>query len=132
MQKASSRNPEAGTASLWVPVLAYMALIFGLSSISRPPEIPAGSDKLLHALLYSGLGLLVARARGGGLRRVTPRVVAFSVVFATVYGISDEFHQYLNPPRNVEAADVLADAIGATLGAGVLQAWGIIRGRDGV
>jgi VanZ family protein len=109
-----------------------MALIFALSSIRHPPALPGGSDKLLHALLYSGLGLLVARARAGGADAVTPRIVVFSLAFGALYGISDEFHQYLNPPRNVEAADVLADTVGAALGAGVLYAWGIIRGRDGL
>ena len=39
---------------------------------------------------------------------------------------------YFNPPRNVEALDVLADTIGAGAGAVVLYAWGIIRGRDGL
>lgn len=109
-----------------------MALIFALSSIRRTPSMPVGSDKLLHALLYSGLGLLVARARAGRADAVTPRVVLFSLVFGALYGISDEFHQYLNPPRNVEAADVVADTVGAALGASALYAWGIIRGRDGL
>jgi VanZ family protein len=109
-----------------------MALIFGLSSISQTPDMPQGSDKVLHMLLYSGLGLVVARARAGGLRAVTLRVVIFSIVFGALYGMSDEFHQYFNPPRNVEAADVVADAAGAALGAGAWYAWGIIRGRDGL
>jgi VanZ family protein len=109
-----------------------MALIFGLSSISHPPETPAGSDKLLHTLLYAGLGVVVARARSGGLWSVTPRSVVFATLFGALYGMSDELHQYFNPPRNVEAADVLADMIGAALGSGALYAWGIIRGRDGL
>ena len=94
--------------------------------------MPAGSDKVLHTLLYAGLGLLVARARAGGMRAVTPRVVFFSIMFGAIYGISDEVHQYFNPPRNVEAADVMADTVGAALGAGALYAWGIIRARDGL
>ena len=32
----------------------------------------------------------------------------------------------------MDSADVLADTIGAGLGAGVLYAWGIIRGRNGL
>jgi VanZ family protein len=132
MTKARSRKPEASTAVLWLPVLAYMALIFGLSSISQTPDLPTGSDKLLHTLLYAGLGVLVARAMAGGLTAVTLRVVSFTVAFGLIYGISDEFHQYFNPPRNVEAADVLADTVGVALGSAALYAWGIIRGRDGL
>lgn len=118
--------------ALWVPALAYMAFIFLLSSMSRTPEMPAGSDKVLHALLYSGLGLVVARAKAGGIDLVTPRVILFTILFGAIYGVSDEFHQYLNPPRNVEMADVVADTVGAGLGSAALYAWGIIRGRDGL
>jgi VanZ family protein len=118
--------------ALWLPVLLYMAVIFGLSSISRPPAMPGGSDKVLHALSYSVLGLLFARALTRARDAVTLRVALLTVCFGAVYGASDELHQYFNPPRAVEAADLLADTIGAGLGAGALYAWGIIRGRNGL
>ena len=139
MPEAQSPKPGASVSprahsllSLWAPVVAYMAFIFALSSITHPPAMPHGADKGGHALLYCGLGLLVARARARGWSGVTPGIVLFAGVFGAVYGMSDELHQYFNPPRNVEALDVLADTIGATLGAGALQAWGIIRGRNGL
>ena len=125
------RPSPASAAPLWWPVLAYMALIFALSSIAEPPSLPGG-DKNLHALLYSGLGFLFARARAGGVRGVTPLVVAQAAIVGALYGASDELHQYFNPPRAVEALDVVADTAGAGLGAAALYAWGIIRGRDGV
>jgi VanZ family protein len=109
-----------------------MAFIFALSSIAQTPPMPSGTDKLAHTLLYAGLGALLARALSGGARRVTLAMVAASLCIGTLYGITDEFHQYLNPPRNVEAYDVLADAIGSALGSGAFWAWGIIRGRDGL
>lgn len=124
-----ARSPKP--AVLWAPVVLYMLFIFGLSSLQTTPAMPNGSDKVLHALLYSGLGLLLARAqaRGGA---VTLRIIATTIVCGAMYGISDEFHQYFNPPRAVEAADVVADTIGSGLGAGVLYAWGIIRTRNGL
>ena len=54
---------------------------------------------------------------------MTLGIAAAAVVVATLYGISDEFHQYFVPPRQVEVRDVLADAIGASLAAGALYAW---------
>ena len=133
MPEAQSPESEAPTAvSLWAPVIAYMAFIFALSAVSHPPALPEGSDQGLHALLYCGLGLLVARARTGGWRGVTVTTVAWTAVFGALYGVSDELHQYFNPPRNVEAYDVLADTIGSTIGAVALQGWGIIRGRNGL
>jgi len=109
-----------------------MAFIFALSSISQTPALPSGSDKWLHALLYSGLGALFARAIAGGFRAVTFRHVIMAVCFGAIYGASDELHQHFNPPRNVEFADVVADTIGAGASAAALYAWGIIRGRDGL
>jgi VanZ family protein len=118
--------------ALWLPVIAYMAFIFGLSSITHPPALPDGSDKGLHSLLYSGLGVLFARAVGGGWRGVSLTVVLFTACFGALYGASDELHQYFNPPRNVELLDVVADTVGSGAGAAALYAWGIIRGRDGL
>ncbi len=132
MPEARSPKPEASLIALWAPVLLYMAVIFALSSISRPPAMPGGSDKVLHALSYSVLGLLFARALTGGRDAVTLRVAVLTIGFGALYGASDELHQYFNPPRSVEAADLLADTIGAGLGAGALYAWGIIRGRNGL
>src|SRR5262245_45409517 len=107
-----------GRWALWTPVVLYLAVIFGLSSIANPPELPEGSDKNLHALLYSGLGVLFVRALAGGLnRRVGLGVVVMSTVLLALYGVSDEIHQYYVPPRQVEALDVVADTIGAGLGA---------------
>lgn len=126
------QRAEPAAASRWVPVVAYMAFIFGLSSLTATPAMPHGSDKALHALLYSGLGLLFARATAGRADRVTLLLVAQALVFGAAYGASDELHQYFNPPRAVEFLDLVADTVGAGLGAGVLYAWGIIQGRNGV
>lgn len=123
---------SAHTASLWLPVLGYMAFIFVLSSIANPPTVPEGSDKELHMLLYAGLGLLFARALAGGWQQVTPRVVIATIVFVALYGASDELHQYFNPPRHVEILDVVADTIGGGLASIGLYAWGIIQARDGL
>ena len=120
------------TASLWLPVIAYMAFIFVLSSIANPPTVPEGSDKALHMLLYGGLGLLFARALAGGWHRVTARIVITTIGFVALYGASDELHQYFNPPRNVEILDVVADTIGGGLASVGLYAWGIIEARDGL
>ena len=113
-------TPEpARAASLWAPVVAYMAFIFGLSSIAQPPGLPAGlSDKTGHVALYFGLSALLVRAFAGGWRaRVTPFVACLAAVAATAYGVSDEFHQLFVPPRQADALDLAADAVGAALAA---------------
>lgn len=117
---------------LWLPVALYMAFIFGLSSISQTPSLPEGSDKGAHALLYSGLGLLLVRALAGGMgRRITLRIALSATLIGGVYGISDEIHQHFVPPRQVEALDVVADTVGAGAAAFALLGWSTLgRRRD--
>ena len=81
-------------ASLWLPPLAYMALIFHFSSQSNPlPVVTAHVwDKLLHTLEYAGLGALFGRALlGEGLGWAATFAVA--VLLASGYGATDEYHQ---------------------------------------
>jgi VanZ family protein len=101
--------------SLWGPVVLMMALIFVASSIPDVPALPGGvSDKTAHSWAYGLLGVLVFRAlakgRVGGLTIVRG---LGSILIATAYGISDEFHQSFVPGRTSDVRDVAADAIGA-------------------
>jgi VanZ family protein len=109
---------------LWVPVVLYMGFIFVLSSITETPALPEGADKNLHALLYFGLGILLMRALSGAVRaRVTLSTAVAATVIAGLYGVSDEFHQFFVPPRQMEALDVAADTIGAAAAAFGVLLW---------
>jgi VanZ family protein len=103
-------------------VVVYMALIFAASSISAPPQPPAGlSYTTVHLAEYAGLGALLVRALAGGLRaRVTGPTAIAATLIATAYGVTDEIHQHFVPPRQVELLDLLADSAGAALAAGLL------------
>ncbi len=92
-----------------VLAVLYMALIFFLSSLpGSAAGIPPPWDKLAHALEYGGLGFLLGR----GLGRPLP-----AAVLAVLYGLSDELHQRYVPGREASAGDLLADAVGALIGA---------------
>jgi VanZ family protein len=112
-----------------MPVVVYMAFIFGLSSIPRPPDLPGEmSDKTGHMALYFGLSVLLVRALAGGWwARVTPWAACLAVVIATAYGVTDEVHQSFVPPRQTDAWDLAADATGASLAA--LGAYAVSRFR---
>ena len=113
--------------SLWAPVVAYMALIFWLSSLSTPPSPGPINDKVLHFAFYGGLAAVTLRATaGGGLGGVTWGAAAAAWAIATVYGATDEFHQRFVPYRSADLADLVADSLGAALAVGVLGAFGII------
>jgi VanZ family protein len=110
-----------------------MAFIFVLSSVSFAPELPTGMDKNAHAVLYAGLSILAVRAlTDAWQRRVTMVMVLASVAIGSIYGVTDEYHQLFVPLRQAEAMDVVADTIGAGIGAVAAYVWDIIRGRHGV
>ncbi len=98
--------------SLWAPVLALMALEFGLSSMSEVPGTRGIDDKVLHVSGYAVLGLLALRACHGGIRipRWAPAMAAAAMTVG--YGVLDEIHQSFVPGRTADIKDVIADAVG--------------------
>lgn len=60
-------------------------------------------------------GLLAVALRLEGLR--ARRAAVAAALLAALYGSTDELHQASTPGRDASIADLLADAIGATLGA---------------
>lgn len=118
--------------SLWGPVVAYMALIFALSAMSSPPSPGPINDKVLHFGFYGGLAAVTLRATAGGrLAGLTGPAMAAAWAIATLYGVSDEFHQRFVPYRSSDLADLVADSLGAAVAVGVLGASGIIARSRG-
>ena len=118
------------TLRLWGPVIAAMAVIFFVSSLSEAPLPDGMSDKSGHGLGYASLGFTVVRAVAGGLpRRITWRIAFIALAICIGYGVSDEWHQSFVPGRTSDVADVYADAAGACVAAAVCWAWGILCSR---
>jgi VanZ family protein len=111
-----------------------MALIFTASSIPNLRTLPGGmSDKSGHSIGYAMLaGLLLRAFAGGRLRGITWKAGLIVIVLATLYGVTDEFHQLFVPGRSADPYDVLADCVGATIGVaigwvgGAARRWGIL------
>jgi VanZ family protein len=106
----------ASRLSAWLPVIAWAAVIFALSSI---PHLGTGLgtwDTILrkgaHVTEYAILGLLLLRAIG----RETP---AFAL--GVGYAITDELHQHFVRGRHASPLDVAIDSIGLLLGILLLQ-----------
>jgi VanZ family protein len=114
--------------SLWLPPLAYMAIIFYFSS--EPNPAPGLTDlvwdKALHTGEYTGLGLLLARAFLGE-RFSFVRALALAAILTSAYGASDEFHQLFTPGRECDVLDWTADTVGAALG---VSAFGLAAPGD--
>ena len=112
-----------------------LLVIFAASSISNLKTLPGDmSDKSGHSIGYGLLGGVILRALAGGrLRGVTWSRGIAAIALATLYGVTDEFHQLFVPGRSADRYDVLADCIGATLGTAIgwvavaMQRWGILH-----
>ncbi len=100
----------------WLVTFGYMGVIFFLSSQQslHIHGLPQNFDKAVHTLIYIPLAfLLYLSLHKSGLKK-SLFIAAF--IFAGIYGITDEFHQYFVPGRHSSAGDVAADFIGAFLG----------------
>lgn len=106
---------------LWLPVVAWAALIFAFSSV---PDLGTGLGgwdlvlrKLAHTAEYAVLGALLVRATGRA---------GLAVGLGTLYAVSDEIHQTFVPGRMGSPVDVAIDAVGVACG---VFLWQSIRAR---
>jgi VanZ family protein len=124
----------------WVVCLAWAALIFYLSTQAFGPDlsrallawtldllhlpVSGGIFHLLHLLLrglahlveYAILALLLYGLPGEKNRGLwRPRRAMFCIMVATVYSLTDEFHQLFVPGRHGSLLDCGLDAIGAAM-----------------
>jgi len=93
-----------------VLAVAWMGLIFGLSSV-HGSDVPGDFSTLAHFGVYAVLGGLYLYALPRGIRPW--HAAALAVLLASLYGITDEFHQSFVPGRVPDVADWLVDTAGA-------------------
>lgn len=98
--------------------LALLGLCAMLFWLSDQPSLPVPivfeiQDKIHHFIAYFVLGIVAWRC----FRHfVSPPALAItSVVFCSLYGISDEWHQSFVVGRDPEVLDWVADTLGATV-----------------
>jgi len=115
----------------WGPVVGYAGVIFFLSSESHPEDqlpwfyLKEVSDKVLHAVEYGVFALLCYRAfRWGAGPVVARQAIVLAIVTVSVFGLTDEVHQYFVPFRDSSWQDWAADTIGAVIG---VMSWRSIR-----
>lgn len=105
----------------WLALVGYCALIFWLSAQEKlpVPQVFNFQDKLIHAVAYFVMGGFSWRAfRHLGLQ--SGQLALLIVVFCSVYGGTDEWHQSFVPGRSSSIWDWLADTFGAVLAARLL------------
>ena len=110
----------------WLPLSVYCLLIYIQSSYPSPEEIPSFRfmDKMLHFVAYGVMGILFYRAyQTLRIRSQYHLLIFFSIASASLYGISDEIHQYFVPARYASISDVIANILGAICGVWVFHVW---------
>jgi VanZ like family len=97
----------------WLPVLLYIALIFGLSSASSVPGAAEFNDKILHATEYAVLAFLLWRAFSRSDPGFFPwQRAGIILVAGSICGALDEFYQSFTPGRFSSIYDWHADVAG--------------------
>jgi VanZ family protein len=118
-------------ATWWAATAVYAAAIFVMSSTAHPfgvQRLPPGVDKVIHAAVFGGLSVTVWMALRSSAPGVSPiRLSVLALFSATLYGVSDEFHQSFVPGREMDALDVMADGIGACVAQGMVVMRGSVR-----
>ena len=106
---------------LWLPVVAWAALIFAFSSV---PDLGTGLGgwdlllrKIAHAAEYAVLGALLVRATGRA---------GLALALGALYAVTDEVHQVFVAGRHGSPIDVAIDAVGIAVGIAV---WQSVRAR---
>ena len=118
---APALTTPRSTLRAWLPVVAWAAVIFALSSIPSLSSGLGGWDlvlrKLAHLTEYGILGALLLRATGRP---------AVALALAALYAASDEVHQHFVEGRHAAPLDVAIDTVGALAG---ILAWRALAGR---
>lgn len=114
-------------AKWWLPVIAWLIVIFIGSSIGNLPRVGGKtSDGLVHRVAhvaeFAVLGVLLLRAASKN-EPITKRAIIMTLILVALYGASDEFHQRFTPGRSSEGLSVLFDVAGGAIGAGLYRWW---------
>ena len=111
----------------WGPVLAWMLVIYAISSIGNLPKVDRGPidtlmHKSAHLLEYAILAVLLVRAMRSD-RPIGRREIVIALIVVALYGASDEWHQSFVNGRDSEAWTVGLDTIGGVIGVLVWRWW---------
>lgn len=109
---------EAGRLRRWIWVALVAGTIFLASSreVVATPGLPGPEDKYAHFLVYGLLGTLLCRLRHGW------GAACWAVAAASLFGLSDEWHQTFVAGRDASVGDWIADTLGAALAVGLYRA----------
>ena len=122
MSEDSPHIAVKGPAGHWLWAVAVMVTVFfasGQSQVASPGIV--NFDKVAHGLVFGLIATLWARS---GSRRAWQWA---AILLTSAYGGADEVRQSFTAGRSVEAADWVADTVGAALAVTLYLRWAWYR-----
>jgi VanZ family protein len=110
-------------ARRWALVVAWMAIVFRVSSISDLGRAARVPDWISHPLEYGVGAVLVCRALEGRRRPLALSTTLTATLLVTAYGVTDEYHQSFVPGRTADPMDVVKDLAGAAAASALYRGW---------
>jgi VanZ family protein len=107
-----------------MPAIIWSILTIIISSKSNLSTPDLGfelQDKLLHFLYYTVYGIFLCYAFYNQKKFVFVKrnYIYSAIIFGSLFGLSDEFHQYFVENRTMDFWDWIADSLGVTFGVGL-------------
>ncbi|QQS38108.1 MAG: VanZ family protein [Ignavibacteriales bacterium] len=104
---------------IYFPLIVYWIILFISTSLPLESVPSVGlSDKLMHTVAYTGLGILLYLTlmfqNKVEMLKTSPAI--FTFLIGMIYAGIDELHQLLIPGRKCDFIDILADTLGIVVG----------------
>ncbi|OHB83909.1 MAG: hypothetical protein A3J73_02980 [Planctomycetes bacterium RIFCSPHIGHO2_02_FULL_38_41] len=99
----------------YILTFTYAFLIFYVSSQDTSSvTLPVFSDKIIHFFEFGLLCFMICwSVFSFSIRIKHIYIVIIAICITSLYGLSDEIHQYFTPHRSVDVLDWFADTSGA-------------------
>ena len=106
---------------LWMSLIFWFSSLPGSNYLFDPPFWYVLERKSAHVFEFTVLMILAVRFIADWFSKESyKRILLLAGVFSLAFAVSDELHQFFVPHRGAKIADVVVDAGGILLIAGVL------------
>ncbi len=101
------------------PAVSIAVAIFLVSNREQPEifyEFFTFQDKVAHLLAYFVFGITIIIALASNIQSIKlKKIMIWTLLIGTLFGLSDEIHQYFVPGRESDFFDWIADLFGISL-----------------
>ena len=109
----------------WLVIAFLIALLIFIQSnfssiVTNDQFYKFQFDKITHMLAWAGLSFSLRLGTNTWVMKQKTKnqyyALLFLIIICSLYGVTDEVHQYFIPSRSSDLMDVIADSIGSIIG----------------